>query len=485
MKRVLPVALLALLLPGAAHAGSPPTRTEILLVESRTPAELRSRLRAFADSIAPSWPFGSGEACAALGASFERAGQIDSAIVWYGRATERRGDTSERLGLVDALLARGRPEDLQRAIAQLRRNVAGIEAPTARLPYEARLAWALHRAGKPDSAATAFALIENDLAPSVEWSEHMGFACLDARRPGAAMRWLSPVAVASRGRAKDVMDALRASGEAMPAGSSRADFTALIGRQVAVLDYAEEDALAPLKARRLSFNAGDGFPLGAVVVTPAAAKRRLGAVVMIEPGQSPLSCDSLVQALLRANLAVLLLERRGFGHSVGPACLYPHAWHGREAALEERCARDAAEALRALAGATALDTSRYLVAGIGETATTAVRAATLDRRVAALLLVSPAPHPVDRGVTRARLAGLKRPVFFQIAPEDFPIFELTDVLYQAGDRSRSRVADARGAGRGAEQFRHDPAVLERLTRWLNETLAAAAPSPRRARPRRG
>jgi pimeloyl-ACP methyl ester carboxylesterase len=132
-----------------------------------------------------------------------------------------------------------------------------------------------------------------------------------------------------------------------------------------------------------------------------------------------------------------------------------------------------------------VDSTRYLVVGVGASATMAVEAATLDPRVKALLLVSPAPEPVDRGLTRARLAQLRLPVFFQIAPDDFDAtYAITDVLYQAGDRSASRVAESAMAGQNLAQFRYDRTLTGRFLTWLDATLRPAAPPPGAAAPRR-
>lgn len=485
MRRAATVCLLLLCAATRAFAGTPPTRTQTLLIECRTPGELRARLEAYADSTFGRDSFGSGEACAVLGASFSRSGARDSALAWCTRALDRRGDTEDRLAVADLLLDRRRGDDVARVTAQLRKYLEAIEAPGARAPYQARLAWALHLAARSDTAAAMFAEIEGDLASSLEWSARMGRTALAAGRPGAAMRWLMPVAMASRGLAADIMDSLNAAAAAMPAGSPRRDLAALVAGQVAALDREQARRLDAFHARRVTFNADDGFPLAGAWLAAADSARHLGAVVLLEPGGDPTVCDSLAGALLRANLAVLLLDRRGSGASVGPACPTPFAWHGREEALDRRCARDVRDGLRALARATPLDTSRYVVAGIGEAATTAVRAALLDPRARALLLVSPSPHPVDRGVVRAGIAKLQRPIFFQLAPEDFLLFELTDVLYQAGLRPVSRVSDSHGGGQGAAQFRDDPAIAPRLIRWLAETLPPPArPVPRPARRRR-
>jgi len=201
-----------------------------------------------------------------------------------------------------------------------------------------------------------------------------------------------------------------------------------------------------------------------------------------EPFGDPMRLETA--ALARAGWAVLLMELRGSGWSAGPACPFPEAWSGREDAMQTTCAHDVLEGLRALSVAAGADTSRYLLVGVGPTAPIAVEAAALDRRVLALLLLSPAPAPVDRGRMRERIRSLHRPIYFSSAPEDFMEFEFTDALYQAGDRPRSRVADVSAPGSGARPFRGDRAAVGRLIAWLQETFPArAASGPRPGPPR--
>ena len=107
----------------------------------------------------------------------------------------------------------------------------------------------------------------------------------------------------------------------------------------------------------------------------------------------------------------------------------------------------------------------------------AVEAATLDPACEALLLVSPAPALVDWGATRARLAALRRPVFFQVAADDFDAsYRITDALYQAGDRAASRVVESRTSGSGLAQFRDDPQLAARFLAWLDATCGGSRPA---------
>jgi hypothetical protein len=199
------------------------------------------------------------------------------------------------------------------------------------------------------------------------------------------------------------------------------------------------------------------------------------------PGDTVADYDSLTYALTHAGVATMLLDMRGSGWSVSPSCPLPDTWNGREELLEKRAAVDTRDALAALGQEVPVDSSRYLVVGVGATAPIAVQAAVLDRRITALLLVSPKPAAVERGPMRAQLARLKLPVFYQMGPEDFEDAALVDAFYRAGNRQASRVAEAHVIGHGIGQFHHDPAVAARVIRWLNENLPARAALPRARR----
>jgi pimeloyl-ACP methyl ester carboxylesterase len=164
----------------------------------------------------------------------------------------------------------------------------------------------------------------------------------------------------------------------------------------------------------------------------------------------------------------------------------PDAWFDREALLQARVALDVRDAMRSVARTARVDTARYVVVGVGPTVTMAVEAALVDPRVKALLLVSPAPAPVDRGLVRASLARLHMPVFFQIGPErSTATYRITDVFYRAGNQPASRVVETRMGGTHLAQFQNDPELARRLLAWLDVTLRPpVAPRATRPAPRR-
>jgi hypothetical protein len=97
--------------------------------------------------------------------------------------------------------------------------------------------------------------------------------------------------------------------------------------------------------------------------------------------------------------------------------------------------------------------------------------------VRGLLLVSPLIQDVDRGPMCADLGATRVPAFYQIAPEDFDFsYEVTDLLYQSGNHSASRVVEGTQAGHGVAQLRSDPTLLPRFLRWLDDTLRARSPA---------
>jgi predicted alpha/beta hydrolase len=324
--------------------------------------------------------------------------------------------------------------------------------------------------------------LDYGLRRTPQWRYREARVEIKAGSPRKAFWLLFPLAVASRLQDKEVMGLIGQISAAARVGSRLQDE---VEKAIALSDRNEQRLLGELHAHRLRYTARDGVALGAVVFPPAGTARRRAALVLMAPGDSASDYDSLAVALRRAGLAVMLMDVRGSGWSVDAGCPLPDAWRGREERLNTLVARDVRTALNALAKDLPIDTTRYLVAGVGASASIAVQAATLDRRVAALLLVSPNAPPVEHGPMRARLAEIRLPVFFQIAPDDRENFALTDDLFHACNERKSRIAEARAMGHGPLQYHQDPAVALRLTRWLKETMPGPVrPAPRPPTPRR-
>lgn len=481
---VLMASLAAALAPHAARAGLPATRTQVLLRAPVSPAHLRANLLAYADSAAASDRYGAGEAWEALGESWARAGRSDSAVVAFRHAVELRNARPEQLALADALLARRRPGDVAGARERLARLAfdAQDERPASQAQVLGRLAWAQTLDGSPDSASALFGRLARALGRSAEWRYRMARACA-ASDPHQVVDLLLPNAVLSRGTDHEVMTMLRDAAKA--AGVDRR-LDEVIAREVAGRDKNEAALLATLGARRVRFPASDGFPLCGVLFQAAGARRHApAAVILMAPGDTIASYDSLATRLAQHGLPTLLLDLRGSGWSVAPSCPTPTAWGGREDAMAERVALDVSDAIAALTQEAGADSTRALVVAAGATAALAVEAAEFDHSIRALLLVSPAPPPTDRGATAWRLARLQLPAFYQVAPEDYDTsYEITEALYQSGNRARSRQVDAKVPGHGMEVFRNDPTLTTRFLAWLDGAWSAARPVRAAAR-RRG
>jgi len=471
---------------GPARAGEPPTRTMTLLTVCPTPASLRARLATYADSTRSGDPYGAAEARFEIARSFFRAGKTDSAIINLDLAMTLRGADNERLALITALEARGRSADLERAIGLIRATVVGSDIASQITYWRGHLAWALFLAGRADSAYAISSLAATEANWSLEWQERFGLISAAHGDGRDALMRLLPVARAARGQAPEVTAAIARASAGLPAADrTRAD--QLMQNLTVPYDAVERAWLAHAGASRIEFTARDGFPLGAIVFPATSVPRPRAAIVVMAQGDSLVDHDSLSVALSRAGLAVLLLEPRGSGHSVAASCALPWAWRGREEKLESAVAHDVLDALRALARHMPIDTSAYVVAGIGPAVGIAIEAGTLDPRAGALLLVSPEPPTSEQGRACARLAKMRRPVFFQTSPEDeVDWFDVIDALYQSGNRAASRQASAKGMGRRAIQFRYDPTLAERFRLWLEDALPAhARRAPRPERPRRG
>ncbi|MBI5711410.1 MAG: hypothetical protein HZC42_14085 [Candidatus Eisenbacteria bacterium] len=487
MRRPALLPLLALVLAAAAHAGLPASRARVLLTVADSPAALRAGLLAIADSIEAADRYGAGEAHYFAGLSYDRAALPESALACYRRAVMLRGGNEELFALSDLLLRRRDAGDVAEALRWLEPALAGSPDgdAAARAALQGRVAWAQFLADRPDSAAALFEPLEPRLALRSEWRYRLARVAMARGDYRRVVDMLIPNAVLSRTSDLEVLDLLERASDKLGMLRRVKDE---VRRAIEVRDRVERAHAAALGGQRVRFSASDGFPLGGLAVPAAGTRRHRAAVIVVAAGDTLLAYDSLVVALRAHGVSVMLLDPRGSGWSVAPACPMPEAWVGRQQATHARVALDVRDALRALARVTPVDTGAYLAAGAGSSASIAVEAATVDRRIRALLLVSPTPAPVDRGTTCSRLARLQLPAFFQIAPEDYTVtWEITDALYQAGNRAASRVADSASPGHGAAQFAADPALARRFTAWLDGVLPARV-APRatpRARRRPG
>ena len=484
------VLLIALVLVCAAPAparAQAPEPLQALLLQADSPEQLRAGLIAFADSAAQAGDrLAAGAAYFYAGLSFQHAGMIDTAIACHRHAADWLGGDEQLFTLTDQLMLRRRPGDVDEAVSRLLPAAQDLEvhAPAAVL---GRLAWARFLQNRVDSADVVFARVARQLATGREWRYRIARVALARKDYRRGVDLLIPLAVASRGSDDVVVGMLEDAGKAL---GMTTRFRDEVGRTIAQNDRVETALADSLHGRLIGLTAGDGFPLGGLYVPPAPGARArrtpLLAVVLMEPGDTLALGDSLATALRRHGLATLLLPVRGSGASVAASCPTPESWLDREQALQTRVARDVNDAVRSLRRSVPVDTTRYVVVGVGATAAMAAEAAYLDRHVKALMLVSPAPSSVERGPTRARLAAARIPVFFQSGGDDYVVnAALVDALYQAGNRPASRVVEASDSGRGLALFRANPTLAKRFLTWLDGALApATAPRPTPRAPRR-
>jgi dienelactone hydrolase len=438
---------------------------------------LRARLSAFADSVAAADPALAAQALAWAGESFAREARPDSAVTCHERAMALDSSEARRVELASALIARLAPGDAARAREVLR----PVQPATPQLPditqapLQGLFAWSHYLAGRADSAAALFAPVERWLTPHQEWRYRMACVAFEREEWPRTLDLLTPLAVASRTFDSDVMGMMHRAAESL--GADRR-LLPMLGNEIARRDKNEQALLGELGAHRVGFRGEGGFPLGGTVVAPRRATRPRGAVVLVAPGDTLALYDSLAVGLRRMGLAVMLLDVRGSGRSVGPSCPLPDSWRGRETLLQSEVAADVSAAAAALARDAGCDSSQYLVVGVGVNAPIAIRAAARDPAVKAVLLVSPTASPADLGALRAAVAGLKPPIYYQTGPQDFTSWDVIDALYEASrDARASRVADSETFGSRATIFRRGRKIFNRFSLWLSETW------PHRAAPR--
>lgn len=459
----------AVLLPAAAAAQPHVERPDQILMEARTAPGVRAALIAHARSVRGEKPAEAADALLYAGQSCERSGLADSAAICYREAAALRASNVERLALADVLLSRGRAQDLLDAYGL----VAGMVAATPPGAYDRaavmlRWMWVQHLAGHADSATLA--LDELGRTPDLEgrWALRTARVMLeDAGRTGPAVGLLLPLEMRSRSQDPEVHELfVKATGAF---GRTQEQVEEVVSADLERRARAELELLGRLDARRLPLRAADGFLLSAIVRPgPPGAP----AAIVLSMGDTLAHYDSLIVHLHESGFAVMVVEPRGFGASVGPPCPNPMRWEGRQHALEEQLAHDLVFALGALGELGPVDTTHAIVVGAGFSARAAVRAAELEPGFRAIVLASAEPARVDRGMMIGSVERAARPMFVQTAPEDLvDLYYFSDALYQASDRRASRVSSGSAQGRYAEQFRHDPRSGTRLRQWLAELKA--------------
>ena len=470
----------AVLASAALAAGTPAvTPVQAALAGATGPSDLRARLIACAHDAEKTDPNAAGEAWHWAGESWRRGANPDSTIAAYRRANTLRGTFEDRYVLAEALLDRQAPGDIDEALKILQSSLpeAQTESREVAVRYGALLAWGKLLAGDLDSSRNDFAALERDLTRDPLWRYRYGRAVLTGPDTPKAIQLLRPLAVASRAQAQDVMELLqRAADRAQQTDMLDHDLAARIQAR----DDIEERVVTAIQGRRIKFAGRDRFPLSGVLLEAPGSGRHRPAIVMMAPDDTLADFDSIGVALRNSGFHTLLVAARGSGWSVGPTCPLPYTWEGREESLMRSTANDVRDAVRATALAAKADTSGYVLVVSRSLALAGAQAAAEDKRVRALVRLSPNPDPVDRGELVARLAKRKIPVFIQQTIEDYVNAEITDAAYHASAESASRVSDGHSGGHGAIAFKMDARVTPRFRQWLTDALSwSPRPQPRK------
>ena len=219
----------------------------------------------------------------------------------------------------------------------------------------------------------------------------------------------------------------------------------------------------------LSFNAPDGWPLGAVLHLPASDGPMAAVVTVAGSRHERDAWKRTSEFLARHGVATLMLDVRGRGTSRGD-CTY-----ARMGPVQRRLVRlDVAKALEVVAGHESVDPTRLGVLAEQDTAAEAVEAAVDNTGVRALCLVSP------RRADRVTSALRQRPVsvFGLVSTEDREGVRAAVGAYLASAEEGSDLAVFSGLGIGITmasvlQFEQPDAepLEDRIARWLAYRLA--------------
>jgi len=488
LRFLLPALLLA---PTAAFAEIHPAGQagplDSLLDAAPDPARVRFALLREAALRRTSSPDLAARALYFAGTSYDRGGRLDSALACFEGAATLANDPDGQDAWAEALFARGQEGDAALAESVMTARVARAEregSTDQAADARGRRAWAAHLEQRADTAASRFRVVEPsliDVENPLRWMWRYRIAAsVMPVDPQHAFEVGRELVVRSRGTDQELIDLLRNSkGDNGPDDRVRL----LLRGDIRSAEEADLAAAKEIGGRRVDFRAEDGFALSSVVFAPAGSTRRRAAIVMVDRMGEWADFDSLATSMRRSGWAVMLLEPRGTGRSLGESCPSPESWRGREEEMEAVTARDVRTALRQLARTTAVDTTRFLIVGSRDAAHIAIDAAR-DKRVAALVLVSPEPPEVEMGRARARLTARKLPVYFQNAVMNPDAGRDADRLFHATDGRVSRIVDSQLPGNGAQIFRLDTTAWPRLKSWLDgawaaKTTASTRPAPRR------
>jgi pimeloyl-ACP methyl ester carboxylesterase len=218
----------------------------------------------------------------------------------------------------------------------------------------------------------------------------------------------------------------------------------------------------------------DKFSIFFDVAAPQSGKAPL-VVLCHQQDRDRTSWDSLVPMLVERGYAVLRLDHRGFGESRKEA--------DSPLALSDRARdsfhQDIAAAIRAAGKSSGVDDSRIAIIAAGFSSTYAARAARLDPRIQALILLGGYLLPEDEDYL---IANPEMPVFIAVASGDV---QGVDVARQHGAHLRgprqeileiAPTAPGDSANwRGTDGLDRDTGLAELIVWKLEEIFPPAAP----------
>jgi len=409
-----------------------------------------------------------GEAAYWLGVQHQLAGRTDSAVVEWRRAVRLRGDFDEAFALTDALFRRGTPAAVREARGVATEFVEQSRMIPQRQPdTHARYAWALYRAGHPDSALAEIRDNTLGLFRRPQWTRRFIEVALAAHDSATAWPWLVMLSAQTRRLDPTVEEQLERVQHALGYSDERRQLSvdAILGKVV----FEERTFLSAQNGARETVRAKDGFPLDVLLFGALSdSVRRPSCLIVLSATDSLPATDSLLFALRRGGHAVALLAPRGSFGSRARGAFDPGAWVGEESKFEALTVSDALGVMNALAKHPGFGDNGWIVGGVGDRAITALEIARARTGAAALLLIAPHVPVVEIAEYRARLRALKTRTFVQVSPEEPSALEFGDLLAKDTLPGQVRVADSGMRGRGVAIFREDDKVPSRLLAWLEE-----------------
>jgi dienelactone hydrolase len=236
-----------------------------------------------------------------------------------------------------------------------------------------------------------------------------------------------------------------------------------------------------IPGQRVTFTTSDGVELVATYYAATAAEGEKPPFVILLPAfrQDRSTYEPLVPALHEAGMAVLALDPRGQGESVGPKDMdLPARVEQRDKAVFAAMYRDVAAAYDWLAEQGQVDLTRFGVIGASMGCSVALDYAARDRSVDAIVCLTPGVDYLGLdSVVDIHKVG-ERPILL-LASEDER--EAADKLGQVNDAATVHVFEQRAAEKGelhgTRMFGQVPGVEGLIVTFLADNLGEPATEP--------